>query len=123
MDILNDFNGKYLDHCSKLKIEMRDGETFKAKIVKNRKLDLLCKRISKTLKHIGNLDCDVILNKNSFYIIDFNPRFGGGYPFTHLSGKNYIYKILSLLINKKYKIKKNPNLITAMKSLNLNIKK
>ena len=26
IDILNDFNGNYLDHCSKLKLEMRDGE-------------------------------------------------------------------------------------------------
>ena len=35
LDILNDLNGNYLDHCSKLKIEMRDSETFKAKIIEN----------------------------------------------------------------------------------------
>ena len=120
LDILNDLNGNYIDHCGKLKIEMRDGETFKAKIINNKKLNFIAKKISKSLRHVGNLDCDLIFNKNKFYVIDFNPRFGGGYPFTHLSGKNYILKIMSIINKKKYNLKKKPNLITGMKSLGLN---
>ena len=119
LDILNDLNGNYIDHCGKLKIEMRDGETFKAKIINNKKLNLIAKKISKSLRHIGNLDCDLIFNKNKFYVIDFNPRFGGGYPFTHLSGKNYILKIINTINKNKYKLKKKPNLITGMKSIGL----
>lgn len=120
IDILNDLNGNYLDHCSKVKLEMRDGETFKAKVIKNKKLEILAKRISKKLKHLGNLDCDIILYKKHYYIIDFNPRFGGGYPFTHLSGKNYLLKLLTLVLNKKYNLLKSPKLITGMKALKLN---
>ena len=120
LDILNDLKGQYLDHCCKLKIEMRDGETFKAKIVKNKKIDKLAKVISKKLKHIGNLDCDLIFSKKKFYILDLNPRFGGGYAFTHISGKNYLLKILKLTLNEKYTVKKIPEIIIGMKSLNLN---
>lgn len=99
---------------------MRDGETFKAKIVKNKKIDKLAKVISKKLKHIGNLDCDLIFSKKKFYILDLNPRFGGGYAFTHISGKNYLLKILKLTLNEKYTVKKIPEIIIGMKSLNLN---
>ena len=109
IDILNDFNGNYLDHCSKLKLEMRDGETFKAKIVENSNLSELSKKISKAVKHVGNLDCDLILSNKKFFIIDFNPRFGGGYPFTHLAGKNYIMKIICNLLKKNYRIRKKQN--------------
>ena len=28
------------------------------------------------------------------YIIDINPRFGGGYPFTHLSGYNFLARYI-----------------------------
>ena len=93
IDILNDLNGNYLDHCSKAKLEMRDGETFKAKVIKNKKLEILAQRISKKLKHLGNLDCDIIFYKKHYYIIDLNPRFGG-YPFTHLSGKKLFVEII-----------------------------
>jgi len=120
LDILNDFNGNYLDHCCKLKLEMRDGETFKAKIIDNKKFDVFAKKISSSLKHVGNLDCDFIYDKKKFYIIDLNPRFGGGYPFTHISGKNYLYKILCLILNCNYNIKKIPTILTGMKSLGLN---
>lgn len=123
LDILNDFEGNYIDHCSKIKLEMRDGETFKAKIINNSQLSSLAKQISKKLQHVGNLDCDIISNKSKYFIIDLNPRFGGGYPFTHISGKNYILKILSILKKKKYSIRKKTNLITAMKSIGISIKK
>ena len=101
---------------------MRDGETFKAKIVENSNLSELSKKISKAVKHVGNLDCDLILSNKKFFIIDFNPRFGGGYPFTHLAGKNYIMKIICNLLKKNYRIRKKAKLLTAMKSINLTVK-
>ena len=63
LDILNDFHGNYLDSCAKIKLSMRAGETDKAKIVNNPKLILIAKKISKDLRHIGNLDCDLIIDK------------------------------------------------------------
>ena len=72
------------------------------------------------MRHIGNVDCDLILKNNQFYVIDINPRFGGGYAFTHLAGKNYLYKIISLVLNLKYNLKKKPKIITGIKGLALN---
>ena len=42
---------------------MRYGETDIAKVVNNHKINILSKKLSKHLKHIGNLDCDIIYDK------------------------------------------------------------
>ena len=105
IDILNNFRRKFVSCSSKLKLIMRAGETDRCKIVANKKLFDFSIQLSKCLKHIGNLDVDVIIRRRKIFIIDVNPRFGGGYPFTHVSGLNYISYIISLLNNKKPKIK------------------
>jgi len=121
-DILNDFNGKYVSSCVKRKISMRAGETDKAKIVYEKKLENICVQISNCSNHIGNLDCDVIIDKNNdVYILDLNPRFGGGYAFTHLAGLNYLKFIIYSLSKKKYILPKRPNIIKAAKTLGVKI--
>ena len=106
MDILNDLNGNFLHCCVRKKLLMRAGDTDKAQIVKSKLFLNLAKKISKTFKHIGILDIDFLMNKNKIYILDLNPRIGGGYPFTHEFGYNYLEKIICLVLNKEYKIEK-----------------
>ncbi|MAV58735.1 MAG: hypothetical protein CMG07_02160 [Candidatus Marinimicrobia bacterium] len=102
LDILNDFDGRFVSYCLKKKIEMRSGETDKAITVNNKRVLNLSKKISQNLRHIGNLDCDLIIDKNNnIFILDFNCRFGGGYPFTHSVGHNFI----EYLINQKLGLK------------------
>lgn len=119
LDILNNFNGKFISCCAKKKISMRDGETEKAQIIHDQRFIKYAKLISKTFNHIGNLDCDLIVNrKKNIYFIDFNPRFGGGYPFTHYSGLNYLYLIVKNF-PKNFKIKK-PKLLKFAKGISIN---
>ena len=113
LDILNDHNGNFLSSCLKKKISMRFGETDIAEVIFDEKLINLSKKLSKDLKHVGNLDCDIIYDKISKipYIIDINPRFGGGYPFTHLSGNNFLGKYILNLMGKKFKENRKTNKI------------
>lgn len=67
---------------------MRAGETDKAMSVIDPEFEVLGKKISENLKHIGNLDCDVFKSKDNLYVLELNPRFGGGYPFSHEAGIN-----------------------------------
>lgn len=106
LDILNDLNGNYLHSCVKKKLFIRSGDTDKAEIVNNKAFITFAKRLSKALKHIGVIDVDFLYNKKKFYVLDINPRFGGGYPFTHVYGYNYIECLISLVLkNKKIKFK------------------
>lgn len=101
MDILNDLEGNFL-HCTvRKKISIRAGDTDSAKIINSKKFLKLAKLISKKLKHIGNLDVDFLYNKKKSFVLDLNPRFGGGYPFTHKYGYNYIEALLKLISKKK----------------------
>ncbi len=103
MDILNDLEGNFLHYTVRKKIAMRAGDTDRAKVVNPKKFSKLAKNISQNLKHVGNLDIDFLLLKNKEIVLDLNPRFGGGYPFTHEYGYNYIEKLFELLKNKNSK--------------------
>lgn len=106
-DILNDLNGNYISSCIKRKLSMRGGETDIAKVIDKKKYEMLAKKISRKIKHVGNLDCDAIEHKNGkIYFIDFNLRFGGGYAFTHLAGLNFLKYLLFFIINKKINLSK-----------------
>jgi len=97
MDILNDFNGNYLHCCARRKIAMRAGETDKAETVYEERFENLGKNISAALRHIGVLDIDIIIDSSGNVIfLDFNPRFGGGYPFTRAAGFDYLNALIDL---------------------------
>lgn len=86
VDVINDLDGRYAATLGRQKLGMRAGETDRAMTVSDDRLLAFGERISKGLRHIGNLDCDVVDRDGTLYCIDLNPRFGGGYPFSHLAG-------------------------------------
>jgi len=88
MDILNDFEGNYFGTFVRKKLAMRAGETDKAVSIIDLKFEKIGKKIASSLGHIGNLDCDVFEHHNELYVLELNPRFGGGYPFSHEAGMN-----------------------------------
>ncbi len=88
MDVLNDFNGNYVDTFVRKKLSMRAGETDKAISVIDKRFNQIGKIIGENLKHIGNLDCDIFEHNGELYVLELNPRFGGGYPFSHEAGNN-----------------------------------
>lgn len=88
MDVLNDFEGNYVGTFVREKMAMRSGETDKARSVIDDRFEKVGRIIGANLKHIGNLDCDVFEHNGELYVLELNPRFGGGYPFSHEAGVN-----------------------------------
>jgi carbamoyl-phosphate synthase large subunit len=95
LDVVNDFEGNYVTTFVKQKLGMRAGETDRAKTVDSTILRGLGERIGRILGHIGNLDCDVFVGPDTFGVLEMNPRFGGGYPFSHAAGANLPAAFLS----------------------------
>jgi carbamoyl-phosphate synthase large subunit len=107
VDILNDLQGDFVHACIKEKFEMRAGETDKSRLVYSDKIYQLSRKISHAFKHIGNMDVDIMEDKSgNLYCIDFNPRFGGGYPATHLCGYNYLKAVLDMCKGLNVEIKR-----------------
>ena len=88
LDIINNLTGKYITTFAKRKLSMRGGETDRAITLNHPQLIEIGKKIGSNLKHVGNLDCDVLSGPQGYCVLELNPRFGGGYPFSHVAGAN-----------------------------------
>jgi carbamoyl-phosphate synthase large subunit len=91
LDVLNDFKGEFHSVYAKQKLGMRAGDTDRARLVDCRELESLGQRLGESLGHIGNLDVDVLTSSSEggYRVLELNPRFGGGYPFSHELGARY----------------------------------
>lgn len=89
LDIMNDLNGKNVGVSVKQKLAMRAGETDKAVTVDIPEVREMGRKIGEALGHIGNLDVDIMQRADGAYcVLELNPRFGGGFPFSYEAGVN-----------------------------------
>jgi carbamoyl-phosphate synthase large subunit len=88
MDIVNRLDGRHAGALVRRKLAMRAGNTDRAVTVHDPALERVGRLIGERLGHVGSLDCDLIVARNGCRVIDLNPRFGGGYPFSHVAGAN-----------------------------------
>lgn len=89
LDVMNDLDGNNVGVSVKQKLAMRSGETDKAITLDLPDVKKMGERIGKELRHIGNLDVDIMQRANGDYcILELNPRFGGGFPFSYEAGVN-----------------------------------
>ncbi|SDC83560.1 carbamoyl-phosphate synthase large subunit [Algoriphagus faecimaris] len=88
LDIINDLEGNHKRTVVNKKLTRKLGETEAVVTVADSKLEKLGQEIASFLRHPLVCDVDVIVNAKGSYILEFNPRFSGGYPFSHLAGIN-----------------------------------
>lgn len=89
LDVMNDLQGNHMAVSVKQKLAMRAGETDKAITKDLPEVREMGRKIGEALKHIGNLDVDIMQRANGDYcVLELNPRFGGGFPFSYEAGVN-----------------------------------
>lgn len=101
VDLLYGKNENFIGFTAKRKLAMRAGETDKAITVDRQPFETAVDKISSALPHRGNLDCDFLERDGELFLLELNPRFGGGYPFTHLAGANHIQMLLDDYLNQR----------------------
>ena len=95
---MNDLEGNHVAVSVKRKLAMRAGETDKAITVDLPEVREMGAIIGRNLRHIGNLDVDIMQRANGDYcVLELNPRFGGGYPFSYEAGVNMPKAIIQWL--------------------------
>ncbi|MBE6069656.1 MAG: ATP-grasp domain-containing protein [Clostridium lundense] len=98
LDVMNDLEGNHVAVSVKQKLAMRAGETDKAITVDIPEVYEMGRKIGENLKHIGNLDVDIMQRANGDYcVLELNPRFGGGFPFSYEAGVNLPLAIIKWL--------------------------
>ena len=88
LDIVNDLNGNFVTAFARKQLAMRGGDVDRTITTHKKELLDLGEKIGKNLKHIGYINTDVFFDGKDYYVIDINPRYGGGYAFTHQAGAN-----------------------------------
>lgn len=102
LDVMNDLDGNNVAVSVKQKLAMRAGETDKAITVDLPEVRKMGENIGRNLKHIGNLDVDIMQKANGDYcVLELNPRFGGGFPFSYEAGVNLPKAIMMWLRGEK----------------------
>ena len=98
LDIMNDLDGKNIGVCVKQKLAMRAGETDKAVTVDLPDVREMGRKIGEALGHIGNLDVDIMQHADGAYcVLELNPRFGGGFPFSYEAGVNFPKALIQMI--------------------------
>ena len=98
LDVMNDLHGNHIAVSVKQKLSMRAGETDKAITVDLPEVREMGRKIGENLHHIGNLDVDIMQRANGDYcVLELNPRFGGGFPFSYEAGVNLPLAIIKWL--------------------------
>lgn len=98
LDVMNDLHGNNVAVSVKKKLAMRAGETDKAITMDLPEVREMGVIIGRNLKHIGNLDVDIMQRANGDYcVLELNPRFGGGFPFSYEAGVNLPLAIIKWL--------------------------
>jgi carbamoyl-phosphate synthase large subunit len=100
-DLFCDVNFKPISVFCKLKLAMRAGETDKAVSVNDKKLIDLGVKIAQAFPMFGPIDADVKMGKNGPMLLEINPRFGGGYPCSHLCGADFPSKLIAICKGQK----------------------
>ncbi len=108
LDVMNDLEGNNVAVSVKKKLAMRAGETDKAITIDLPEVCEMGATIGRNLKHIGNLDVDIMQRANGDYcVLELNPRFGGGFPFSYEAGVNLPKAIIQWLKGEKV----DPNIL------------
>ena len=100
-DIFCDIDFKPVSVFCKLKLAMRAGETDKAVSVNDKKLLDLGMKIAEAFPMFGPIDADVKMGENGPILLEVNPRFGGGYPCSHLCGADFPAKLIAVCKEQK----------------------
>ncbi|WP_111682657.1 ATP-grasp domain-containing protein [Winogradskyella tangerina] len=74
------------------RLEVRDGEVYKALTKRNGLVDFITKNLKRIEGAVGCLTLQLFIHKSDaskIYGIEVNPRFGGGFPLSYLAGANF----------------------------------
>lgn len=95
-DLFGDDQFRPISVFCKKKLAMRAGETDKAISTNMPSLIEFGTKLLGAMKLFGPADIDVILSDSGPQLLEINPRFGGGYPCSHLAGADFCRKLLDL---------------------------
>ena len=97
LEICGDLAGKPVGVSLWRKYRSRLGETEQAETFREPSLIEFGLGLAERLGVVGPMDVDLIRRDGEVFVLEFNARFGGGYPVSHLAGADFPKLLLSIV--------------------------
>jgi diaminopimelate decarboxylase len=102
VDVVADLAGRYASTLARRKLSMRHGETDQAVSVDPAPFAAAAAALTRATRHRGPIDTDFIVDeRGDAWLLDVNPRFGGGYPFSHMAGADVPAALVAWLLGRQ----------------------
>jgi len=101
IDILSDQNNQVISVVPRERIETVCGESYKGKTVNNPDLIQYAKDLTEKLNLKGHITIQCIIQNNQIYVIEINPRFGGGAMLGIQSGADTPLFLIKMALGEK----------------------
>ena len=110
VDCLVDLKGKPIYIIPRKRLEVRAGEVMKSRTIHDENITKETLKVIELLNKLkdengngacGPLTIQFFKTNNKFYLLEINPRFGGGVPLSFESGANYGNALDKMLNNEK----------------------
>lgn len=100
VDVFVNKQAEVISIVPRQRLEVRAGEVSKAKTVKNEQIIKEVKQLCEKLKGaLGCITVQLFKTTDRIVFIEINPRFGGGYPLSFLSGANFAEYTIKEFLN------------------------
>jgi carbamoyl-phosphate synthase large subunit len=90
VELCGDLDGRLMSVSAWRKLLSRNGETQLAITTRRKDLIDIALSLGEKARIVGPCDIDIIDRDGQLFLIEFNMRFGGGYPVSHLAGANFL---------------------------------
>ena len=124
VDVLCDLYGNYIYIVPRKRLEVRSGEVVKSSTVKDESIINETIKVLNSLNKIKNNDISIMgpLNIQFFkndegkvYLLEINPRFGGGVPLSFKAGADYSKALSNMIEGKSMEYTKDFKEITMLR--------
>lgn len=96
LEILGDLEGRPVGISTWRKKRSRHGETELAVTFRDERILRYAESLATAVKMVGPCDVDLMVAGDDIYLIEFNARFGGGYPTSDLAGARFPEMIVAM---------------------------
>ncbi|CAK0767502.1 ATP-grasp domain-containing protein [Gammaproteobacteria bacterium] len=101
IELCGDLDGNPIGFSTWIKHQSRQGETERAETFHDSELFDLGLRLGRLMQVPGPMDIDLIKRDGEIFVLEFNPRFGGGYPVSQLAGADFPKLLVDVIRNGK----------------------
>ncbi len=111
IDVLNTEKDQFVTAVPRLRLRVKNGQSFQGQIVSDPKIINYAKRLSRIFKLNGPANIQILKERDEIYLVEINPKFGAGSILTFENGVNipllYLKIDLGMKISKKELTPKN----------------